>query len=302
MNRLHQALFGIWLAGAAVADPLPKLASGSIQRIEHFPSKFVEPRTVDVWLPDGYSAAKRYSVIYMHDGQMLFDPLLTWNKKAWQVDQTVGRLIREQRIPDTIVIGIWNSGAYRFSEYFPEKFLPTVTESFRRTYIDSYLKGKPQSDNYLRFIVQELKPYIDTHYPTRPERQNTFIVGSSMGGMISVYAMNEYPEVFGGAAGMSIAWISQDTPNFELPLAAFNYLQRHLAPPAGHRLYMDHGTTEMDRWYDPYQAFVDEIVRDQGYTAENWRSRRIEGTGHNELDWSNRLDSVLEFLMAPTAR
>jgi len=67
-------LLGFLLAGAAVADPLPKLTAGSLQRLEHFPSKFVEPRTVDVWLPDGYSAGKHYSVLYMHDGQMLFDP------------------------------------------------------------------------------------------------------------------------------------------------------------------------------------------------------------------------------------
>lgn len=218
------------------------------------------------------------------------------------MDQTVSRLIQEKKIPDTIVVAIWNAGQHRFSEYFPEKFLPTVSESFRREYLASHLRGKPQSDNYLQFIVQELKPYIDAHFATRPDRQHTFIAGSSMGAVISVYALSEYPEVFGGAAGLSIAWIGQETPNFELPLAAFNYLQRHLAPPAGHRLYMDHGTTEMDQWYEPYQAFVDEIVRGKGYTAANWQSRRIEGAGHNESTWSARLDSVLEFLMAPDAQ
>lgn len=302
MNRLCHALLGLSLVSVAVADPLPKLAAGSIQRLELFPSRFVAPRTVDVWLPDGYTTGRHYSVVYMHDGQMLFDPSLTWNNKAWEVDKTVNRLMREGKIPDTIVVGIWNTGKYRFSEYFPEKFLPTLTDSFRRDYLTSHLEGKPQSDNYLRFIVQELKPYIDTHFSTRPDRHNTYIVGSSMGAMISVYALNEYPEVFGGAAGMSIAWISQESPNYELPLAAFNYLQQHLATPAGHRLYMDHGTTEMDRWFGTYQAFVDEIVRDKGYTAADWQSRSIEGTGHNEFDWSVRLGSVLEFLMAPAKR
>ena len=120
--------------------------------------------------------------------------------------------------------------------------------------------------------------------------------------MISVYAMNEYPGVFGGAAGLSIAWVSRAEPNFELPLAAFNYLQSHLAPPAGHRLYMDYGTTEMDRNFRPYQDFVDEIVRDKGYSPSNWRTLRIEGAGHNETDWSKRLGSVLDFLLSDSPR
>lgn len=281
---------------------LPRPTTGAVQRLKSFPSRFVDARHVDVWLPDGYSEQRRYSVIYAHDGQMLFDARRTWNKQAWNLDVALSRLMRQGRIPDTIIVGVWNNGPARHSEYFPQRFLETVSPAFRERFVSEYLRGKPQSDDYLRFLVEELKPQIDARYPTRPEREHTVLMGSSMGGLISVYAMSEHPQVFGGAAGLSIAWIGMGEPNAELPLAAFNYLQWSLAPPEGHRLYMDHGTTEMDRWYAPYQAFVDEIVRDKGYDASNWQSLRFEGTGHNETDWAARVHVPLEFLLGTAPR
>lgn len=289
---------GPLLAMQAGAQPIPKVGTGVIERIENFPSKHVAPRNVDVWLPHGYSTQRSYNVLYMQDGQMLFDATTTWNKQAWNVHLTVDRLVKEGRIPDTIVVGVWNNGKYRHAEYYPEKFLPYVIESFRGKFIDKALHGKPLADSYLRFLVEELKPEIDRKYPTRSGRANTFVMGSSMGGMISIYAMNEYPHIFGGAAGLSTHWMGAMQPNSTLPLAAFNYLRDHLAAPAGHRLYMDHGTTELDAGYAPYQVFIDEIVRDRGYTSSNWVSRRFEGTGHNEREWAKRLEIPILFLMA----
>jgi enterochelin esterase-like enzyme len=281
---------------------LPKPSTGRLQRLEHFASKFVDARHIDVWLPKDFDGSKHYSVLYMHDGQMLFDASQTWNAQAWNIDVAISSLIGEGRIPETLVVGIWNNGEQRHSEYFPQKFLPTLSPKFRDEFVAGYLCGKPQSDDYLRFLVEELKPHIDQQFPTRPEREHTFVMGSSMGGLISVYAMSEYPEIFGGAAGLSIAWIGMGKPNFELPLAAFNYLQGSLAPAQGHRLYMDHGTTEMDAMYAPYQAFVDEIVRDRGYDSSNLQSRVFEGTGHNELAWAERLHIPLEFLLGHSGK
>jgi enterochelin esterase-like enzyme len=276
----------------------PATASGRIERLANFPSKFVDARHTDVWLPDGYTSGKRYNVLYMHDGQMLFDASTTWNKQAWEVDVTVSRLIMAGRIPETIVVGIWNNGKFRHAEYFPQKFLPFVAEPLRTQFIEKALQGKPRADDYLRFIVEELKPAIDRKYSTRAEAASTFIMGSSMGGMISIYAMSEYPQVFGGAAGLSTHWMGGAQPNAALPLAAFNYLRDHLANPANHRLYMDHGTTELDAGYAPYQRFIDEIVRDRGYDATNSVSRVFDGAGHNERDWAKRLEIPILFLMA----
>ena len=122
-----------------------------------------------------------------------------------------------------------------------------------------------------------------------------------MGAVISVYAIDEYPEVFGGAAALSVHWAGKLEPNVEIPLATFNYLQAHLAAPQGHRLYMDHGTAGLDGWYAPYQLFVDQIVTAHGYTAENFQSRVFDGATHGENDWAQRLSIPLEFLLAPLA-
>ena len=144
------------------AQELPKVLSGSIQRLTDFNSKFVTSRNIDIWLPEGYTESKKYSVLYMHDGQMLFDAKTTWNKQAWNADQTITRLMKSGQLSPTIIVGIWNNGQFRHSEYFPEKFLPHMPEAPRQMLIQKGLRDKPQSDAYLRFLVEELKPYIDT--------------------------------------------------------------------------------------------------------------------------------------------
>ena len=285
------------VTAAAMAQPLPEVATGRVERLANFASKHVDPRHVDVWLPADYSPTQRYNVLYMHDGQMLFDARKSWNKQAWDVHLTVARLVAARRIPPTIVVGIWNAEKLRHSEYFPQKFLPFMAEAPRKELIDKGLAGQPRADAYLRFLVEELKPAIDAKYATKPGPEHTFMMGSSMGGLVSIYAMNEYPQVFGGAAGLSTHWMGSGQPNAAIPLAAFNYLRDKLAAPEGHRLYMDHGTTELDAGYAPYQAFVNEIVRDRGYTSANSMSRVFEGAGHNERAWAARLEIPLTFLM-----
>ena len=296
---LRACALTLCLAGFGhAAEPLPQVSTGRIERLANFPSKFVDARHVDVWLPEGYTASKRYAVLYMHDGQMLFDANTTWNRQAWNVQDTMQRLIDEGRIPDTLVVGIWNNGKFRHAEYFPQKYLPGMPEALRAAFVKDDLLGKPQSDAYLRFLVEELKPAIDAKYATRPEAACTFLMGSSMGGLISVYAMNEYPQVFGGAAGLSTHWTGYFKPNAAVPLAAFNYLRAHLADPATHRLYQDHGTTELDALYAPYQLIVDDIVRERGFAdGRSYETRVFEGKGHNEKAWAARLDVPLLFLM-----
>lgn len=287
----------LFIRASALFAQLPVVSSGSISRLENFPSKYVDARNIDVWLPEGYNPDKKYNVVYMHDGQQLFDSTHTWLHKEWKVDETFSRLISEKKIKPCIVVGIWNTEKFRHSEYFPQKFLGTVSENFKKEFVSSYLQNKPQSDNYLKFIVEELKPYVDTHFSTNPDKENTFIIGSSMGGLISMYAISEYPDVFFGAGCLSIAWIGMLKPNFELPLAGFNYLQKNAPSSMGHKIYMDHGTVEMDSLYARYQIFVDNIMKDKGYESYNYKSRVFNKTGHNEVDWSNRLSIPLEFLM-----
>jgi predicted alpha/beta superfamily hydrolase len=285
---------------------LPQVLVGSIARLESFRSRYVEARSIDVWLPPDYSPDRRYQVLYMHDGQMLFDAATTWNKQAWNVHLSVARLMQNGEIPGTIVVGIPNAGKHRYSEYFPKKYLAGVPPTLRTEYVRRAQLGKSLSDAYLRFIVKELKPAIDKRFSTRTESASTFLMGSSMGGMISVYGVCEYPEVFGGAAALSTHWVgkpslwgsTQTIQNTNFPMAAFQYLRSHLPAPETHRLYMDHGTTGLDAIYGPHQTFIDEIVRERGYREAQWQSRVFEGTGHNEADWSARLDIPLRFLLS----
>jgi enterochelin esterase-like enzyme len=280
------------------AEPLPQVTVGRIERLAAFASKFVDARHVDVWLPAGYSPTQRHAVVYMHDGQMLFDPAITWNQQAWGVAETVQRLIDTGRIPPTLVVGVWNNGKFRHSEYFPQKFLPLMPEAARAQMVSQGLQGKPQSDAYLRFLVEELKPAIDAKYATRADAAGTVLMGSSMGGLISVYGMNEYPAVFGGAAGLSTHWVGGHKPNAAVPLAAFNYLRLKLADAASHRLYQDHGTTELDAIYGPYQVVVNDLAREGGYVdGVSFETRVFEGTGHNERAWAARLEVPLVFLL-----
>lgn len=280
---------------------LPQSTTGHLERIE-LPSKFVESRPVDVWLPSDYvervNAGQRFQVIYMHDGQMLFDSTHTWNKQSWHIDVTLDRLIRNNQVPPTIVVAIWNRDKFRASEYFPQKVLERLPPSERTLMLNTYLEKKAQSDNYLRYLVTELKPFIDKQYATKSERSATFVMGSSRGAVLSVYAMSEYPEIFGGAAGLSVHWIGKFERNATIPLASFAYLNDHLADPVGHRLYLDRGTETLDALYGPSFDFANEVIRERGYNETNYMHRVFPGTDHSETAWSNRLEIPLLFLLS----
>ena len=187
-----------------------KVTSGKVVRFPNFKSQFVDARNVDVWLPDGYSDKQQYAVLYMHDGQMLFDPETTWNKQSWEVDATAGQLIADKKTQPFIVVGIWNNNLKRHQEYFPRKAFESLDDSQRKFVSDILLQQhkidtelNPISDDYLKFLVTELKPFIDKTFATKADQSHTFIAGSSMGGLISMYAVCEYPKVFGGAACLS---------------------------------------------------------------------------------------------------
>lgn len=303
-RRLFLHMSSILLTGSfrnppeANAATLQNPSVGTVERLSDFPSKLVHARPVDVWLPPGYSPAKRYSVLYMHDGQMLFDATTTWNKKAWKVDAVASRLMAQGSVKEFIVVGPWNNGRFRHAEYFPGKFLPHLPHELRGKLIQQGLQGQSRSDDYLRFLVEELKPAIDARYATRTEREATFLMGSSMGGLISAYALCEFPEVFGGAACLSTHWIGSLQHNDEIPSAAIAYLRDALPDPRTVRWWMDRGTTELDAQYARAQARIDALMAEKGFvTGPRYQSRVYEGAGHNEDDWAQRLHEPLEFLL-----
>jgi predicted alpha/beta superfamily hydrolase len=282
-----------------------KLSAGKLLQFPAFGSQYVAPRQVDVWLPEGYTTDKKYSVLYMHDGQMLFDAGRTWNKQEWGVDETIQLLRKQNKTGDCIVVAIWNKGAERHADYFPQKPFESLTKKQQDSiYVATRGEGYAlfpipvQSDAYLKFLVTELKPFIDTAFSVKTDRNNTFMMGSSMGGLISMYAICEYPDVYGAVACLSTHWPGIFTADKNpVPATFIAYLQRRLPDPATHKIYFDYGTVALDSMYKPFQLLVDEVMKRKGYTGRNWISREFQGEDHSENAWRKRLHIPLTFLL-----
>ncbi len=283
----------------------PVLTEAKIERIADFQSRFIPTRNIDVWLPPGYDPEKRYAVLYMHDGQMLFDSTQTWNKQEWGVDEVAGDLITRKKVQPFIVVGVWNVSNRRHSEYFPQKPFDSLPQAYQDSLMGKSRRdaGNPLftssvcSDDYLKFLVFALKPHIDKTYPTKQGPENTFVAGSSMGGLISMYALCEYPDVFGGAACMSTHWPGIfETENNPIPAAFQNYLRDNLPVPGKHKIYFDYGTATLDSLYEPFQLQVDSVMRGRGYTEQFWETRKFPGANHSERSWRKRLHIPFRFL------
>lgn len=282
-----------------------KVSSGFVQRFENFKSAFVDARNIDVWLPKGYNTTEKYAVIYMHDGQMLFDANTTWNKQAWEVDEVAGKLNAEGKVKKFIVVGIWNIAAKRHPEYFPQKPYESLTAVQKDTVTAQLQKAgrtkevfKPYSDLYLKFLVTELKPFIDKRFATAPDKDNTFIAGSSMGGLISLYAICEYPQVFGAAACISTHWPGIfAVENNPIPDAFYAYMRKQLPDPKTHRIYFDYGDQTLDALYPPLQKRADAVMTEKGFTDAHWTTQFFPGKNHSEEAWSERLHIPFAFLL-----
>lgn len=282
-----------FLRWAYAVHPPAIAATGTIESYQDVPSAHVAARNVDVWLPPGYleNPRKRYPVLYMHDGQNLFDPSLSYYTQTdWGVDEAMTKGIAEGRLREAIVVGVWST-PLRLQEYMPRKpvtgeALPTGMAS-----MDDLPAASIVSDRYLAFLVDELKPFNDATYRTKRGRDDTFVMGSSMGGLISLYAAAEYPQVFGGVGAVSTHW----------PIGngiSVDWIGAHLPDPRTHRLYFDHGTTTLDAQYAPFQQRMDVLVRARGYVeGRNFMSRVFEGAEHSERAWRQRVDVPLEFLL-----
>lgn len=261
-------------------------------------SKYVTNRTLRVWLPAGYSKDKKYDVLYMHDGLNLFDPRITWNHQEWGVDEAMDSLVNQGIIRPTIVVGIDNidNGMLRVAEYCPDD-VGALLPSGKALY-DGL--GTPKGNDYLRFIVEEVKPFIDSIYATYTEREHTWMMGSSCGGLISSYALCKYPEVFGGAACLSThSTLAADPshPDQDAINAYRTYLQQHLTPNT-FRLYFDRGDQTLDANYADSQEAINTMLRAEGWDSTHFMYRFFPGAAHDENSWKARLDIPLRFLLA----
>src|SRR5437762_1654565 len=308
--RVFAAALLMFLAVPAVAQSIPHVSAGTIVDLGVLKSRFADPRRVVVWLPPGYSAhGPKHAVLYMHDGQNLFDKATAGYGMEWEIDEHLSQLIGDKKVRPTIVVGIWNTPK-RLQEYVPSKAFNGLPAEYRGK-IRALYGGDPLSDGYLKFIVRELRPMIDQRFNVKTDRASTMIMGSSMGSLVSLYAIDEYPRIFGGAGMMSTHWPLFMTPDgksvgdaeYEVVSSAFErYLAPNLPSPATHRLYFDHGSETLDAIYARYQERVDAVVARHGYRkGVNWLSLSFPGQKHNETSWASRVDVPLRFLLPTEA-
>ena len=298
------ALIGLFVASPAVAQ----VSSGTLVDLGIVRSKYADPRRVQVWLPSTYRPnGPKFAVLYMHDGQNLFDKKSAGYGMEWEIDEQLDALIQAGKVRRTIVVGIWNTPK-RLQEYVPSKAFNGLPPAYREK-VRALYGGDPLSDGYLKFMVRELKPMIHRRFNVKRDRAHTAIMGSSMGSLISLYAIDEYPQVFGAAGMMSTHWPlfmkpdgkSVSDEEYEVVSSAFErYLTPALPDPGTHKLYFDHGSETLDAIYARYQQRVDAVVGRRGYRqGVNWMTRSFPGQKHNEISWASRVDIPLQFLLAP---
>ena len=220
------------------------------------------PRDIVVWLPKSYEKAleKRYPVLYMHDGQNVFDPVTSYTGVDWQADETATKLIAEGRMREIVIVGVYNT-IDRLEEY------------------STGAKGQ----KYREFLIHTLKPFIDKTYRTLPEREHTATIGSSMGGLVSFLLAWFHSETFGKASCLSPSFIFRK--NHAIKLIKKSRRPRHKV-----RVYMDCGGVGGDALLHKGCKKVLRILRCKGY----WRGRNIyysyyRRARHSEVDWAKRL-------------
>lgn len=307
--KLYNVMFAVFLSvcfiSQATARNLPEPSSGSVQRISDFYSKHVPTRNIDIWLPEGYSDQTKYDVLYMHDGQMLFDASNTWNNQEWNVDEVATKLMSKESIKPFIVVGIWNSGETRYPEYFPQKVYDNLPW-LDKVEVKSKLVAQSKSiapigdfffaDAYIQFLADELIPFIEMNFSVNKGQAHRYLAGSSMGGLISWYALMERPDLFAGAACLSTHWPGMYDVDNPIPAGFEAYFKENLSRLQNHKLYFDLGDQTLDALYPPLQKRIDAILQQQ-YNEVYWQSEFFPGHSHDEVSWASRLHLPLSFLL-----
>ncbi len=298
MIRLLFAL----LALLGLAAPLAAEDTGYTIEYEHVSAAGLPEQRLSIWLPPGYDATdRRYPVLYMHDGHNLFDVEKSNFKKIWAADKAMLAAVQSGKVEPHIIIGIWAPGADRHRQYLPRS-LYDMTSGNLRAQMDGMTAGGVISHNYLEWIAGPLKSWVDASFRTRPGRDDTAIVGSSMGGLMSCYAFLERPEVFGRAGCVSSHWPAVDPRTIdeaELKALWDAWFAARLGKPDGRRVWMDHGTATLDAFYAPYQQVVDARFAAAGWQkGRDWESKVYEGAEHEENAWAARLPEIFGWLLA----
>jgi predicted alpha/beta superfamily hydrolase len=253
--------------------------TGDIRTHERFHSRHLEhDRTVVVYLPPSYdaNAATRYPVLYLHDGQNVFDAATSFADE-WHVDETAQALITVGDIQPIIVVGIYNTGEHRIDEY-----TPTVQRD---------IGSGGHADDYGRMLVHDLKPFIDETYHTCADATDTALGGSSLGGLLTMHVGIRYPETFGKLAVLSPSvWWDERVILKEVDALSSKLPQR---------IWLDAGTREGPTTIADARLLRDALVAKGWVVGEDLHYLEVLGGEHNEASWGARVGPVLEFLFPP---
>ncbi|GAB5523458.1 MAG: hypothetical protein Roseis2KO_13300 [Roseivirga sp.] len=272
LNRTLSFVCALLLCMAASAQEKKSTALPNVTVLEKvFEIPGLErPRTVRVYLPPGYhEESKSYPVMYMHDAQNLFDDATSFVGE-WGVDENLNELSKASGL-NIIVVGIDNGQEHRNTELIPW---------------ENKRIGKPEGEAYMSFIVEVIKPYIDQEYRTKTDRENTAVMGSSLGGLISHYAIYAYPEVFSMAGIFSPSyWVSEKVYTFT----------RNNPVPKDSRLYLLVGKKEGPMMYEAMNEMYD-FIKEQGHPEGNISAKTNPEGEHNEKFWRSEFKEAVKWL------
>lgn len=272
----------------------PAVERGTLRSYE-FKDSILGSRRADVWIPEGLKEGDSVAWIWMHDGQMLYDSTVTWNKQEWLVDETLQQLIDEDRSVPTVVIGLYNS-EHRRRELFPQKPLESA---FPRD-VEQILGGEALADDYLRFATNRVIPEVLAALPYQMKERG-WVAGSSMGGLMSAYALCEYPQLFKGALCLSTHWPGVNPNDYpKIPEMFISYFAAHLPADSEHAIYFDTGDETLDSYYPPHHQAMEAALkaRAEKGSALRYTFEFFPGADHSENSWNKRLHIPLEWALA----
>ncbi|MEO6054554.1 MAG: alpha/beta hydrolase-fold protein [Chthoniobacterales bacterium] len=236
-------------------------------------------RELRIWLPPGYAQKTRFPVIYLHDGENIFDPLTSAISGVdWAADEWVMKLRSEGILPEAIVVGICHPKGGE-------------DESLR----DRDLSPQRAGADYAKFVTTELVPFMDTNYRTLANAGARTLGGANLGALSSLFTALHYPKVFSRIVCLSTSFedVTQSLPAHSLQLQALEAATL----PAGVRIYFDYGTVGLDECYEPYHSDLGSILRGAGWKDEReFVIRKIQDGSHDEISWRSRFGEALRFL------
>jgi predicted alpha/beta superfamily hydrolase len=244
---------------------------------EQFPSRFLRnQRDLIVYLPPGYQeqAQRRFPVLFLHDGQNLFDGATSFIPGMdWHVGQTADYCIQAGLVEPLIIVGIYNAGKQRLGEYTPTR-MPKL--------------GGGRANRYAKFLLEEVRPFLLSKYRVLSGAENTGIGGSSLGGLVSLYLGLRLPHVFGKIAALSPSvWWNQRVILRFADAAPVDPLPR---------IWLDIGTREGERIVEDVERFRDILLGKGWRLSRDLHYQRVEGAEHNEAAWAQRVAPFLRFL------